>query len=134
VSRSAISLQTKRYLIIGISIYLLEVLVITAAQKAGLSSVVAVGIGFWVGLLASFLLQKIVTFGDKRYQHKVIISQFLLVCLLVAWNFIFTLGLTALLQSYLPAFICRALALGITTIWNFYLYKVHIFKSPQDVM
>jgi len=123
-----------RYLIIGGSVYLFELIVIFMAQHAGSSAVVAVGLSFWLGLIVSFLLTKFVTFRDKRTHHKVLIPQILAVSLLVVFNFGFTLLVTKLLSDELPAVICRTIALGITTIWNFYLYRTRIFKTDDQVI
>lgn len=119
-----------RYLVIGISVYLLELLIIVVAQQLGASAVVAVGLSFWLGLVISFGLQKLITFGDKRLHHKFLIPQIIAFCLLVLFNFGFTILVTDLLSPPVPPVVTRTLALGITTIWNFYLYKTRIFKAP----
>lgn len=124
-----LSPHMRRYLIVGVSVYLFELLVIVIALKGGASNVVAVGISFWLGLMVSFFLQKLVTFGDKRMHHRILLPQLIAVTLLVLFNFGFTLLVTKLLQSLLSAVITRTLALGITTIWNFYLYKTRIFTT-----
>jgi putative flippase GtrA len=121
-----------RYLIIGVSVYVFELIVILAAQSLGASSTVAVGVSFWLGLLVSFGLQKFFTFSDKRLQRHILFSQIVAFSLLVVFNFCFTLVVTALLSPPLPAVATRTLALGITTIWNFYLYKTHIFKQSIE--
>lgn len=118
-----------RYLLIGGSVYALELVVIVMAQTLGASAIVAVGSSFWIGLVISFLLQKIVTFSDKRAHHKILISQIIAFSLLVIFNFGFTILITKLLTPAAPAVITRTIALLITTTWNFYLYKTHIFKS-----
>jgi putative flippase GtrA len=129
---SRLSPHMRRYLIVGVSVYIFELLVIVAAVHAGASNVWAVGISFWAGLMVSFFLQKLVTFGDKRMQHRILLSQFIAVALLVLFNFGFTLAVTSLLQPVVPAVISRTVALGITTIWNFYLYKTRIFTSDNS--
>lgn len=121
-----------RYLVIGGSVYVLELVVIVVAQAYGASSIVAVGLSFWIGLIVSFILQKLVTFGDKRMHHKVLIPQVVAFSLLVLFNFGFTILVTKLLASVIPAVATRTLALGITTIWNFYLYKTRIFKTAAE--
>lgn len=121
-----------RYLIVGGSVYLLELVVIVAAQRLGASAVWAVGLSFWIGLVVSFALQKLVTFGDKRLHHRVLLPQIIAFSLLVLFNFGFTLLVTKLLSPALPAVVTRTLALGITTVWNFYLYKTRIFKISDN--
>lgn len=122
----------KRYVIIGLSVYLFELLVIVLAQKMGASSVVAIGISFWSGLFVSFVLQKFVTFGDNRMHRRVLSVQVSAFSLLVLFNFGFTLLMAKLLSSLMPAVIIRTLALGVTTIWNFYLYRTRIFKVSEN--
>jgi putative flippase GtrA len=124
--------ELKKYLVIGISVYLFELAVIVVAQQIGASAVVAVGLSFALGLTVSFILQKIVTFGDKRTHHKVLIPQVIAFSLLVLFNFSFTILFTKMLSSHIPAVVCRTVALGVTTIWNFYLYKTRIFKIDQE--
>jgi putative flippase GtrA len=123
-----------RYLIVGGSVYLLELVIIFLAQKAGASAIAAVALSYWLGLVTSFILTKFVTFGDKRTHHRVLIPQLVAVSLLVLFNFGFTLLVTKLLQNWLPAVITRTLALGITTLWNFYLYKTRIFKTETPII
>ena len=121
-----------RYIVIGLSVYIFELVVIVVAQHYGASAIVAVGLSFWLGLLVSFALQKLVTFSDKRMHHKVLIPQVVAFSLLVLFNFGFTVLVTKLLQHVVPAVITRTIALGLTTIWNFYLYKTRIFKQDTS--
>lgn len=123
-----------RYLVIGGSVYVLELLIIVVAQKMGASALVAVGLSFWIGLVTSFILTKFVTFGDKRTHHRILIPQIVAVSLLVLFNFGFTLLVTELLKNILPPTITRTIALGITTLWNFYLYKTRIFKTDDPII
>jgi putative flippase GtrA len=120
-----------RYLIIGGSVYLFELAVIVVAQRQGASAPLAVGISFCLGTIVSFLLQKIVTFSDKRMHHRVLIPQIIATTLLIVWNLTFSVVLTKLLEHHVPAVVTRTLALGITTVWNFYIYKTHIFNQPE---
>jgi putative flippase GtrA len=120
-----------RYLVVGVSVYIFELLVIVAAQRLGAGAVLAVGLSFWLGLLVSFGLQKAVTFSDRRTHHRVLLPQIAAFSLLVLFNFGFTLLVTKLLSPPVPAVITRTIALGITTFWNFYLYKTRIFLKPE---
>jgi putative flippase GtrA len=119
----------RRYLAVGGGVYLFELLVIAVSQKLGAGPVLAVGLGFWLGLGVSFFLQKVVTFGDTRRHHQVLLPQLAAFCALVLFNFGFTVGLTGALAPVLPATLSRTLALATTTAWNFYLYKTRIFKN-----
>ena len=123
-----------RYLIIGGSVYVFELAAIVIAEAMGASPAWAVAISFCLGTLVSFFLQKLVTFGDKRMHHRILIPQLIATTLLVLWNLGFSVALTSLLQDYWPAVVTRTVALGITTVWNFYLYKTRIFKTAPEVV
>lgn len=129
-----LSPEFKRYLAIGFSVYALELVVIVVALKMGAGNIVAVAYSFWIGLGASFLLQKLVTFGDKRMHHKILVPQIIAYCLLVLFNFIITILLVKILTGILPAAFTRTFAIGLTTIWNFYLYRTRIFKSNKIII
>ena len=115
----------KRYLAVGLSVYVLELLIIVIAQGLGAGPLLAVACSFWIGMLVAFSLQKLVTFGDKRLHHRIVLPQLLAFSLLVLFNFGFTLLVTKLLSGVVPAVVTRTLALGITTFWNFYLFYDH---------
>ena len=119
-----------RYVVVGGTTYVVELAVIVLAQHLGASAVRAVAISFWFGLVVSFTLQKLVTFGDKRTHHKVVLPQIATFSLLVLFNFGFTIEVTRLLQHVLPVVAIRTLAIGVTTLWNYYLYKTRIFRVP----
>ena len=121
-----------RYLAIGGGVYVLEMAVIVTTQRIGASPVWAVAIGFWVGVAASFVLQKAITFSDKRLHHRVLLPQFAAFSLLVLFNFGFTILIVKLLAHLVPAVAGRSFALGVTVIWNFYLYKTRIFKTDEN--
>lgn len=123
-----------RYLIVGGSVYVLEMIIIIIAQKLGASAVLSVGIAFWVGFIASFTLTKFVTFADKRSKPKVLVSQLTAYSLLVLFNFGFAIGLAHLFVNLLPAVVNRTISIAITTIWNYFLYKKHIFTQYTEIM
>jgi len=123
-----------KYIIVGGSVYVLELIVIIIAQQFGAGPVLAIALSYGCGTVTSFLLQKLFTFKDKRMHHKILIPQFIAVTGLVLFNFGFTLLVARLLAHRVPAIISRSIALGITTIWNFYLYKTRIFKTDTYII
>jgi putative flippase GtrA len=118
-----------RYLLVGGSVYVLELIVIVLAQNMGATSVEAVASSFTIGLIVSFLLQKLFTFGDRRMKHRIVLAQVFAVCALVLVNFWFTLFVTKIFENVFSPVVTRTVALGITTIWNFYLYRTRIFNA-----
>jgi putative flippase GtrA len=122
-----------RYIAVGGIVYLIELLVIALAQRFGLSTLTSVALSFWIGLVLSFILQKFVTFSDHRSHYRVVGLQLAALALLVLFNFCFTLLVTRLLTGIVWVGVSRTCALGITTLWNFYLYKIKIFKPTATV-
>jgi putative flippase GtrA len=120
---------TGRYVLVGGSIYMVELLSIIIMQYFGVSALLAVAFSFCIGLVLSFGLQKYIAFQDKRSNKRIVLSQAIAFTLLVIFNFSFTLLVTKILIHILPTVVNRTLALGATTIWNFYIYKTHIFKG-----
>lgn len=127
---SFLSRPGARYLLVGFTVYIFEICIIIAMEAWGASAAWAVATSFCLGTLVSFFLQKFVTFGDKRMQRKILLPQIIATALLILWNLAFSVLLTSLLNEALPATLTRTIALGITTVWNFYLYKTRIFKNP----
>jgi putative flippase GtrA len=123
-----------RYLVVGGTLYVFELIIIVIAQKAGANAIVAVGISYWSGLIASFLLTKFITFRDRRTHHRIVLGQFVAMALLVLFNFCFTILVTKLLQNIVPPYVSRTIALAVTVIWNFYLYKTRIFKTDAPLI
>jgi putative flippase GtrA len=120
-----------RYLAVGGSSYVLEITVLYGLKTAGLSSVAAVAISFWFGLLFAFFTQKLIAFKDKNSSKKAYAKQFTIYLALVAFNYAFTLGFVALFDTMLSVYLLRTIALAITTIWNFFVYKF-IFHSNEN--
>lgn len=127
--RKLVKDRTIRYLITGVGVYAFELGVIVCMQSFGASNTVAIAISFWLGLIVSFTLQKLFTFQDKRLHRKILLPQIIAVTLLVLFNFIFTIFVTRILGGEMPAVVVRTIAIAITTIWNFYIYRTRIFKS-----
>lgn len=123
-----------RYLAVGGSVYLLELFIITLAQKAGWAPFWVVTTSFWIGLITSFILQKIVTFQDRRMHRQVVFAQIIAIGLLVLLNYSFTVAATSLLAAFLPVAVIRTIVLAITTIWNYYLYKTRIFNTDRETI
>ena len=101
----SISAGMSRYIAVGLSVYALELLIILVAQKLGASSILAIGLSYWTGLLVSFWLQKIITFRDRRMHKRILAKQILYTYMLVIFNFLFTITVARMLGSTVPAVI-----------------------------
>lgn len=123
--------QPVRYIFIGGVSYIIEMIaLLTCAYILLFSPELSVACSFWVGLIVSFLLQKYIAFNNKSSHKKVIGRQAVLYGLLVLFNYGFTIAFVSLSVDILGLVIARTLALGITTTWNYFVYK-QIFKQPD---
>jgi putative flippase GtrA len=120
-----------RYVFVGGLTYLIDIGVLIGLY-AGLhtSRALAASASFWTGLLFSFLLQKLVAFQDYQKEVKAISRQALSYGVLIAINYV----LTVLIVDLFPGrdiVYSRTLAVAITTLWNYVLYKKLIFREPR---
>jgi putative flippase GtrA len=122
-----------RYIMVGGSVYVLELIVILVALRLGATAVEAVALSFLIGLIVSFLLQKLFTFGDKRMHHKIIVPQMIAVTLLVLFNLGFTVLVTKLLQNALPAVVTRTLV-SVRLPYGISIYTGHGYSTEIKAM
>jgi len=120
------------YLVVGIGSFLIEMAALYFFKEVlRFSDLLSVGISFWIGFVVAFILQKIVTFKNKDKTVKTVGKQMVVYAALAGWNYIFTLGLVGFFADTTSVFWVRTVAIGITTIWNFVLYRTIIFKAPE---
>jgi putative flippase GtrA len=128
VSQSTVA----RYIITGGGSFVFEFSVLFGLKHAGLSNEWAVGISYWVGLTVSFVLQKFITFEDTDKSAKRVGRQLFLYGILVAINYAFAITFTSWLATHINFYLARVVALLITTFFNFYAYKSHIFGTKKQ--
>ncbi|HEV2412539.1 MAG TPA: GtrA family protein [Candidatus Saccharimonadales bacterium] len=120
-----------RYVFIGGLTYIIDIAILVGLY-AGLHTTraLAASASFWVGLLISFLLQKLVAFQDYQKEIRAISKQIVWYAVLVAFNY----SLTVVIVSLFPGryiILSRTIALAITTCWNFLVYKRLVFKTSS---
>lgn len=121
-----------RYIAVGGISYVAEMTILfSLINILRLGNVVAISIGFWSGLIISFLLQKILTFKNNELSPKRLRNQTIYYGALVLVNYGFTIALTTVLSPIMGIAVSRTIALVITTIWNFIIYKKIIFKNNE---
>ena len=120
-----------RYAFVGVLTYAVEITVLVGLHS-GLHAqrTLATGASFWVGLLFSFLLQKLVAFQDYKKEVKAISRQAVGYAALVAFNYFLTLLIVSLFPDK-DLILSRTVALATTTIWNYVIYKKIIFRANK---
>ena len=120
-----------RYALVGISTYIVEIAVLIGLHSGfKIQRTIAAGASFWVGLLFSFLLQKLVAFQDYKKELGAISKQAVGYGALVAFNYFLTLLIVSLFPDK-DLILSRTVAIAITTCWNFVIYKKIIFRQPK---
>lgn len=118
-----------RYIFIGGLSFAIEAgAIFTFIYLLKLNPVTSVALSFWIGLIVSFVLQKIFAFRDKKNTAKHIARQSIAYAILIVVNYIFTLLFVAIFETLLGVFVARTIALIITTAWNYIVYSKIIFK------
>jgi putative flippase GtrA len=116
--------QIIKYVIVGGLAYILEMGALYVFRSMlGLSPVHAVAISFWLGFIAAFALQKIVTFQNYARHPRTLTIQLAGYSALVAWNYLITLLAVKVFANNASVFIIRTIVIIIVTIWNFAIYR-----------
>lgn len=132
INQNLIQNSLFRYVFVGGMAYIIDIgVLILCYEVLHTPRGVAAGVSFWAGLLFSFGMQKFVAFQDFQKEVKAISKQVFWYAGLVAFNYF----LTIVVVSYFPGkdiILSRTLAVAITTLWNYLIFKNIIFKSSQD--
>ncbi len=121
-----------RYIIVGGTSYAIELTVLLLlVHVLHFNTPLAVSVGFWLGLVISFLLQKFLAFKNTDTRARRLTIQTVYYALLVLFNYGFTLLFVHLIEPFIDLSIARTLALIITTAWNYIIYKKVIFPEVK---
>ena len=120
-----------RYVFVGGITFVFDIAILVGMYD-GLhtSRALAASASFWSGLLLSFLLQKLVAFQDYQKEVKAISKQALSYGILVTFNYFLTVFVVNLFPGRDIVY-SRTLALAITTIWNYLIYKKLVFRRTN---
>lgn len=125
--------QAVRYLVVGGTAYIFEITLLYGLSNIPTIGVaLAVTISFWLGLIFSFLIQRFVTFKDTSKSLSRLSRQTVQYALLVFINFAFTLAFVTLSEPFLGLLASRTVAIIVTTLWNYYIYKKIIFVAVKQ--
>ncbi|MFW0111387.1 GtrA family protein [Rothia sp. CCM 9417] len=123
-----------RYVLVGGVGVLFELAVIFVMIRVFTASdSLAVTASYWLGVIFSFLLQKFFAFENKDVRAKTVSYQTAAFAVLLGFNYLFTLVFVHFTAEFLGIYLSRMVALAITTGWNFFVYKLIIFRKPSHV-
>ncbi len=91
--------------------------------------IVANSLSFILGLLTSFTLNRIWTFHRRNYKNR-IPHQFAYYIALAGVNLILTNIIVETLHAFgVEPNIGKLIAMGVTSLWNFFIYRSFVFKK-----
>lgn len=123
-----------RYVLVGlISVGVDYGMLLAAYHVFSLDLRVATTVGFLVGLLVNFLLNKFWAF-QADHSAKRSAQQGVMVALLVGFNLLVTNIVIVYLHRWnVGPEVSKILTTGMITLWNYVLYKKLIFKAPAPI-
>lgn len=130
-----LTIKFVRYLVVGGSAFIMEFLSFIALyQHIKLILVLSNAISFCIGLLTSFVLNRLWTFAAKHKFKHTTSKQLNMYVSLALINLIATLMIVQILKSVgLEANTSKLIAMCLTSIWNFAIFKIYIFKHSVDL-
>lgn len=118
-----------RYIIVGLTTVLVDIgLLYILASLLHVEVYIAATISFWTSLVYNFLLSKLWTFNVRQHTTYQLIGY----GLLITCNYFVGLALIAVAKDlHEPYLAGKLLALIVTTVWNYLLYKYVIFVEDD---
>lgn len=90
----------------------------------------AATISFWASLAVVFLSNKYLTFDARGAGSRQLLRYFVL----LGVNYLATLGVIYLAERTGFGYqIGKVVAVGMTTIWNYFAYQLWVFRTPEPV-
>lgn len=119
-----------KYLVSGAGAFTVEYVSFYCLYRiTALHLLIANAVSFFLGLLTSFILNKLWTFDSKTHAHRTA-KQFNMYVILALINLVATLLLVQFFSQigFMPE-IGKFFAMILTSVWNFFLFKKIIFKN-----
>jgi putative flippase GtrA len=118
-----------RYIFVGGIAYIVDIAVLIGLYEGvHTSRALAAAVSFWAGLIVSFIMQKFVAFHDYQKELKAISRQAVWYGLLIAFNYTLTIIIVSLFPGR-DIIYSRTLAVALTTLWNYLIYRHIIFRK-----
>lgn len=129
VARRVWSHSAVRYLVVGGGAFLIDVGLLALLHDLwSVSLVVATPTAFLLSFAVTYLLQRTLTFSSDAG----VASSAVKYTALVAFNTVATTGIVAGVAALgLPWIVGKVVAVGSTTVWNYFLYRYWIFPARK---
>ncbi len=119
-----------RYIIIGGSTVVIDVGLLAVLKGAfGVNVYLAATVSYWASLLFNFSLNKFWTFEVKTntVHHLFLYGVLIVINYFTGLAFIGALG-----RAHINYLVAKTMALAVTTVWNYFLYRYVIFVTAEQ--
>jgi putative flippase GtrA len=122
-----------RYLAVGGTTFIIDfgiLYVLHGIFKLNLAA--STSVSYWVSISYNFVLNRYWTFdvAEKENLKHHLTTYFVL----LVFNYLFTVTFVSFVGAHINYVIAKALAVGISMIWTYYVYKNYIFTKRQTVL
>jgi putative flippase GtrA len=125
--------SSSKYFIVGLLAFGIDYAVLLSLYYlAGLNLELATSIGFIVGFMISFTVNKQWVFGQVKQRKHLVRQVVEYVCLLI-FNFIFTVVTVNFLNQHgVPPVVGKLMVMGLIMCWNYALFRWVIFVQQLE--
>ena len=120
-----------RYLAVGGTTFVLDFGILFLLHGVfNLNLAGSTSVAYWVSIMYNFTLNRHWTFDarEKDSLKRHITTYFML----LVFNYLFTVGFVSIVGEHINYIAAKALAVGISMLWTYYIYKHYIFIDHKD--
>jgi putative flippase GtrA len=120
-----------RYLFVGGTTFIIDIgLLYSLHSKLKIGLTLATSLGYWVSVIYNFLLNRSWTFSQRERSD--LRKHLLSYCVLLGFNYLFTVIFVAMVSHETNYLIAKALAVMVQMTWTYVIYKRLIFKDKAQ--
>jgi putative flippase GtrA len=119
-----------RYLFVGSTTFILDFGILYLLHGViGLNLAGSTSVAYWVSILYNFILNRHWTFDarEKESLKRHITTYFML----LVFNYLFAVTFVSIVGEHVNYILAKALAVGISMLWTYYIYKRYIFIDTK---
>jgi putative flippase GtrA len=121
-----------RYIFVGGIAYVIDIVALIGLYRyLHTSRAEAAAVSFWAGTLAGFVMQKFIAFQDYQKELRAISKQGASYAILITFNYLLTIFIVNLFPGRDIVY-SRTLAVAMTTLWNYVIYKKLVFRGRPE--
>lgn len=121
-----------KYLVAGLTAFSIEYVSFYLMYKSGLILIIANSVSFILGLLTSFTINRVWTFGHDQYERKASHQLFFYATLALLNLVVSNIVIEVFRHGGLEPEIGKLVIMLAIPIWNFFIFKKIIFRHAKN--